>query len=291
MLKIFKKHQNFNKNREKMQKNKDKQYLFNIDLSFIFIFVIAYFIGEFRFYFFYVLFLIGHELSHFFVAKKLGYYPKKIKLNFFGAVLEGDDDFAQKDEMKIVLAGPFFNFCVIIFCYLCFWFEPETYEFLYEILTANWALLLFNILPIFPLDMGRFLLLFLSTKKIRNDAVRLAKNISIIFVLSLFGLFLLSSFFEFNFSLGTAAVNLMFLTLSNSEDTSYKRQLFVNRKFKLLRKGLLERVIYVQDNTPYFSLFKYIDDGHFVKFVFLDKSLRIVKTMSEVEFYLQNQML
>ena len=68
---------------------------------------------ETKFYVWYILSLFLHELCHFFVAKKLGYYPKKIKLNFFGAVLEGDDDFVLKDELKIILAGPLFNFFVI----------------------------------------------------------------------------------------------------------------------------------------------------------------------------------
>ena len=47
-------------------------------------------------------------------------------------MLEGNDDFLISDEIKIVLAGPLFNFFVAIFCYLCFWFEPETYIFLYD---------------------------------------------------------------------------------------------------------------------------------------------------------------
>jgi len=171
MIKILKNIKNFNKKRQYLRKNKRKKHLLDIDISFFLVFIIAFFIGEFRFYVWYILFLLGHEFSHFYVAKKLGYYSKKIKLNFFGAALEGNDDFALKDEIKIIFAGPIFNFCFIVFCYLSFWFNPESYEFLYEILYANWALFIFNMLPIYPLDFGRIILLYFSKKRTRNDAL------------------------------------------------------------------------------------------------------------------------
>ena len=42
-------------------------------------------------------------MSHFLVAKKLGYIPNKIRLTFFGASLEGYDDFLISDEIKIAV--------------------------------------------------------------------------------------------------------------------------------------------------------------------------------------------
>lgn len=278
---------NFNKKIKKVQKIKNKYNIFNIDLSFIFILVFALFLDEIKFYIFYILSLLLHELSHFFVSKKLGYFPKKIKLNFFGAVLEGDDDFVLKDELKIILAGPLFNFFVIIFCYLSFWFYPESYICLYDILIANWSILLFNLLPIFPLDMGRIILNALSKKYDRTKAIKKARNISLMFIFLLFFMFILSSFFTFNFSLGLTSVNLLCLLFSRCEDTSYKRQLFVDRKFKLLKKGLLERVVYVSDSLSNYSLFKFIDDNHFNKFVFLDSKYKKVKELTEIDFYYQ----
>ena len=80
-----------------MQKIKQVLKIFKVDFSFVFVFCFAVLIDELYFYICYITFLILHELSHFFVAKRLGYYSKKIKLNCFGAVLEVDDDFALKD--------------------------------------------------------------------------------------------------------------------------------------------------------------------------------------------------
>lgn len=256
-----------------------------VDFSFVFIFVLAIFLEEVWLYFMFVVFGLLHELAHYFVAKKLGYLAKNIRLNFFGASLEGCDDFALSDEIKIILAGPLFNLFVVILCYLSFWFYPESYNFLYEVLIANWSLFLFNFLPVFPLDLGRILLAVFSIKLKRIDAIKRVRKLSLIFIILLFGLFLTSFFFEFNFSLGFVAVNLASLLFSSSEDTSYKRSMFAEKKLKLLRKGLIERKIYVEDGTPYFKLFKFIDDYHFLSFVFVDSDMREVEILSETDFY------
>lgn len=260
---------------------------FQIDYSFFLTFVISLFIDEVRLYFCFVIFTILHELSHFLVAKKLGYMAKKIRLNFFGASLEGLDDFSLADEIKIVFAGPLFNLFVIILCYLSFWFYPESYNFLNEILLANIALLLFNFLPIYPLDAGRIILAFLTKSKTRVDALKLTKLISICFISALFGIFLFSFFFNFNFTLGFVCVNLMTLLLKESKGASYKRELFARHKLKLIKKGLLEKNVYVKNDTPLYSLFKFIDDYHFVNFFFVDKNFDVKNILSEMELYVQ----
>lgn len=283
--------QNFNKNEVNLRKMCQNKKMFSIDISFVFVFVIAVFLGEIKIFLCYIFSLIGHELSHFFVAKKLGYYPSKIKLNFFGAALEGLDDFLLKDEIKVVLAGPFFNLFLIIFCYLCFWFEPQTYIFLYDLLVANWALFLFNFLPIFPLDFGRFLLAFFSIKRDRISSLIITKRISFLFVILVFFLGIVFIFYSFNITLAISAINLMNLSLSNSRDTSFKRQLFVDRKFKLLKKGLLGRTIYLSSDIPKYALFKFIDDSHFYRFVMLNSNFQVTESIDEIEFYKQMGML
>lgn len=256
-----------------------------LDFSFVLLFVLALFLEEVWLYFYFVFFVSLHEMCHFFVAKKLGYLPEKIRFNFFGASLEGYDDFLPRDEIKIVLAGPLFNFCVVILCYLSFWFWPESFNFLNDILIANLSIFLFNMMPIFPLDAGRLLLAFFTCSRTRKDALLTVKKCSYIFLGLLFLVFLISFFFEYNFTLGFVCVNLASLMFSSSKDTSFKRQLFAKKKFKNLSRGMIERNIYVSEKTKDYSLFKFIDDYHFVNFIFLDKSGKEVKRLSEVEFY------
>lgn len=274
-----------------MRKIKNIMSFIKIDFSFLVLLVLAYFLDELKFYFIYVVFIVLHELAHFLVAKKLGYMPKRIHLSFFGASLEGYDDFLFYDEIKIILAGPLFNFFVAIICYLSFWFEPETYIYFYDILVANLSILLFNILPIFPLDAGRFLLASFSKKYTRTDALKRTKKISFYFILCLFIVFLISFFFKYNFTLGFVCINLVILLFSNSKSTSYKRELFVLKKLKNLKFGLLEKTIYVRSDIENFRLFKFIDNSHYFKFVFLDKNGNKVNEMSEIEFYRKNNLI
>lgn len=275
----------FNHFVEKMRKIKKCGIFLKLDFSFVLMFFLACFLNEQRVYLLFVLFICLHEMSHFLVAKKLGYCASRIRLNFFGASLEGLDDFSLDDEIKIVLAGPLLNFFVVILCYLSFWFYPESYHYLNEILLVNWSIFLFNFLPIFPLDFGRILLAVFSKKRMRKDALKIVKNVSIISIIFLFLIYLISFFFELNFSLGFVCVNLMILHCKSAKDTSFKRAIFIYRKFKLLSKGLIERNIYLNCKTNLSSVFKYIDDYHFVNFIFLDDSLNYVYEKSELDIY------
>lgn len=222
------------------------------------------------------------------MAKKLGYMAKRIHLNFFGASLEGLDDFTLKDEIKIILAGPLFNLFVIVLCYLSFWFYPVSYHYLNEILLANIGILVFNFLPIFPLDFGRLILAWLTKKYQRQDALKKTRLFSLVFLSFMFVIFLVSFFFDFNFTFGFVCVNLMVLLFSEGKGTSFKREMFVQRKMKLLSKGLTERNVYVKAGMPMYSLFKFIDDYHFINFFFVDSNLDIINSLSEFEFYRAN---
>lgn len=271
--------------RQFLQKISSRLRFFKIDFSFVIMFFIAFSLGDIFFYFCFIVFLLLHELVHFFVAKKHGYLAGAIRLNFFGASLEGLDDFLLIDEIKIALAGPLFNLGIVIFCYICFWFEPVTYNYLQEVLLANLSIFVFNMLPIYPLDCGRILLAFFSKKRDRARALHLVKVLSWIFIFCMFILFLISFFVDFNFVLGFVTVNLACLVAKSASGTSYKRRLFAGRKFALLSRGLPARDIYISEGVQEISLFKLIDDYHFVNFIFLDKNLQIKGKISEIELF------
>ena len=83
----------------------------------------------------------------------------------------------------------------------------------------------------------------------------------------------------------------MYLCLSATKETSYKRGIFIERKFEKLKRGLPEKNIYLPSNAPIYSLFKFIDDSHFVNFIFLSDKLVPVYKMTETEFYKEIKML
>lgn len=254
---------------------------FEIDYSFFIMLILFYLLGEFKLYFIYLAFIILHEISHLFVAKRLGYLPKKLKLTAFGASLEGFDDFLMADEIKIALAGPFFNFTASIICYLSFWFYPESYSFLSDILTVNLSILIFNMIPVFPLDAGRIMLCFLSRKRKRIEAVKLAKNISLSIVIFLFIVSIFSFFKSFGFSLGFVSINLCLLLFSSSKDTSFKREIILNKKLKRLNKGLPQKTLFVNENYSESLLLKFIDGEHYFIFIFVNDKFEKVRELDE----------
>ena len=264
-------------------KIKDVCGFVQIDFSFYFIFLLALILEEFKLYLIYVCFVVLHEFIHYFVAKKLGYVPAKMKLTFFGASLEGFDDFYYRDEIKVVLAGPMFNFLVVILCYVSFWFWPESFIFFNGVLEANLALVLFNVLPVFPLDFGRLILAWLSLKKDRKNALKCVNMISSAVLIGLFCVFLLSFFFTFNFAFGFVVLNLFLLHFSSAKGTSFKRDLYSFSKLKNLKKGLQERVFFVHENTPSYKLLSKLDSNFVTRFVFVDEGFNEVKRVSEFE--------
>ena len=257
--------------------------LVKIDYSFILLLVLAFFLDSIFTYFLYVVFIILHELSHMLVAKKLGYLPSKLKLTMFGASLEGFDDFLLWDEIKIVLAGPLFNLFIVVACYLSFWFYPESYEFLNEVLLVNESILLFNLLPIFPLDAGRLVLCFSSIKKGRSYGLKIVKRLSLFLIAMLFCLSILSVFFIYNFALGFTSLNLCLLLFQSSSGTSYKREVLLRRKIKRLSKGISEKRVYVFKDYPKNLLLKFIDAEHYFIFVFVDEKFKELECVGESE--------
>ena len=254
-----------------------------IDYSFILLLFLALILESIHVYFLYVLFIILHELSHLFVARKLGYFPEKLKLTMFGASLEGFDDFLLKDEIKIIFAGPVFNLLVVIFCYLMFWFYPESFEVLQDVLMVNLSILGFNLLPIFPLDAGRLVLCFSSVKKGRIQGVKFVKNLSMFFVVILFSLSILSMFVVLNFALGFTAINLCVLLFESSKGTSFKREVVFRKKLQRLNKGIVQKVVYVPSFYSNQLLLKFIDGEHYFIFIFVDDCFVECKRIEEKE--------
>lgn len=94
-------------------------------------------------------------------------------------------------KMIIALAGPITNILIII---VGIFFQKYINESLYsQIIYANILIAIFNLLPIYPLDGGRFLksiIYILKGNKKSNEYINFISNISVIF-LTIMSIFLL----------------------------------------------------------------------------------------------------
>ena len=260
---------------------------FKVDASFFVLLLLFIILDELLFYVLYLIFLVVHELFHLVVAKRFGYLPNRLKITAFGASLEGFDDFLIEDEIKIILAGPFFNFCVIVFCYLSFWFYPESYCYLNCVLEVNLSILIFNMIPIFPLDAGRILLCFVSKKLGRLKAVKVVKYISLFFIFAMFLISIFSFFSCFNFSIGFVSVNLCLLLFDSASGTSFKREVVFYKKIKRLNRGVSKKTVFVNNGYPENLLLKFIDGNHYFVFVFVNEKFEPQMEIDEYNLLLR----
>ena len=140
---------------------------FRIDLK-IFILILLFLItNQIKIYAMIMLFAIIHELGHLIAGILLGMKPEKIEIKVFGVSISFDvkkEDYNIKikkgnllevKKIFVALAGPLTNvFIMIIF--ISNIFDMNYYNKIL-IIFSNMTLILFNILPIYPLDGGRIL--------------------------------------------------------------------------------------------------------------------------------------
>lgn len=149
--------------------------------------------------------VVLHELGHALTAKHFGIETKRITLLPIGgmASLEHIPE-SPKQELLITLAGPFVNALIALFLYFIIPVSEfmhlnftETFEvlmsfswqnFLFLLFVVNISLIVFNIIPAFPMDGGRILRALLALKINRVKATKIAtiigQLIAVLFLLT-----------------------------------------------------------------------------------------------------------
>jgi Zn-dependent protease len=133
--------------------------------------------------------VILHEMGHILTARKFGIDTKKITLLPIGGVasLEKIPE-NPRQELLVALAGPAVNVAIVIILYP---FVPSNIMFkqqdlssiaggeifLASLLSVNMALVIFNLIPAFPMDGGRALRAIMAMRMDRVKATRIASNI------------------------------------------------------------------------------------------------------------------
>ncbi|MFH5832717.1 site-2 protease family protein [Halalkalibaculum sp. DA384] len=135
--------------------------------------------------------VIAHELGHALTAARYGIGTRQITLLPIGGVasLESMPE-NPKEELLVAVAGPAVNLVIALLLYLVVPVgdfisqDPAQLEetlsainagnFLFYLFSANLMLVLFNIIPAFPMDGGRILRALLSMKMNRMQATQIA---------------------------------------------------------------------------------------------------------------------
>ena len=265
-------------------KNNKKQFQIVVHPVTILFAIASIFVGMFWLFFAYFFSLFFHEFMHYLVAKRLGYFCKKITLYPTGAILYGRfDEFTFFDEILISLAGPISNFFLCVLIVFLWWIFPEIYNFTTDFVVANLSLAVFNLLPIYPLDGGRVLLAILSLKTKRDTACNITKNITITFSLLLFFVFVASLFFSPNFQIGIMSVLIFISAISEDKNAVYKRIVKSDIKRRKLLHGLKRQSLMFSVDVKLSKILSKIDNFAFYSVEIVDDNFCVIARFSEVQ--------
>lgn len=233
----------------------------------------------------YILCVFLHELGHFIVAQNFGYKLNKISFMPFGASISGKENvfYSLKHEILVSVAGPMVNLILIIICLALFWLFPSLYFYLEPFYYANVMTLMFNFLPVYPLDGGRVLYALLKKKHKQEKAYKIIKIIGFIISIFLFVLFIISAFFEINYTFAT--VSLFLISGLFFEDTGcyyIQNYNFINKQEKL-KKGMETNIVSINENACLYYALRKLNKYKFNTILVVSNSGKILKSLSEVE--------
>ncbi len=203
----------------------------------------------------YIIAISLHELAHANAAKKLGYGLNKVWILPYGACVSFKNYcFSPRDEIKIALAGPIVNALLLAITIMLWWIFPQTYIVTYTFALSNFSLMVFNLLPAFPLDGGRILTSILKLKFKEKTVYKISCAINLIFSLIFLIFFIISAFFQINFSFGLISIFLFCGIFEGKFNGTYAPLISQIEKKK---KDILPiKNIYLNSSVPLFKLLK-----------------------------------
>ncbi len=175
--------------------------------------------------------IIFHELGHVYYLRKYEYEIESITIYPFGGLTKTNKllNTPIKEDLRIYFGGVFFQIILYLIFWLLFKFNIIYVSTFNMFLLYNSSILLFNLLPIRPLDGGELLKLLLEKKLTFQKAYHVMNYISFIGL----GLFLV---FNYQTNLNAYLVG-SYLLVKFIE--IYQKQPYTFHKF------LLERFLYV----------------------------------------------
>lgn len=196
-------------------------------IAFVFI---AFLTGTFMELSVIIMIVFFHELGHFIAARLFKWRITHITLWVFGGVMDTEEHGNRplREEAIVILAGPLQHLFIYLMLNLFTTYHVLSPSIIDLIFYYNTAILLFNLLPIWPLDGGKLLFIFLSAVL----PYRKAHNYIIVFSIILSILILLLPLIFLKFTLSAVFI-MIFLLIENH--TEWKQRFYVFIRFLLQR--------------------------------------------------------
>ena len=214
---------------------------FRIDLKIFIFLILFYFTKQIEIYAMIMFFAILHELGHLLAGLLLRMKPEKMEIMPYGVSISFQltpEDYNKKiklgnqlelKKILVAIAGPITNFIIILITL----HMKYSIVFMLKIIYSNLLLILFNLLPIYPLDGGRIIK---SILHILLGKIKAEKYINLISYITLIVVTFVSSILIYQIE--NIAIFLMVIILWGifiKEDILYRRR---NKIYNLLEKTI-----------------------------------------------------
>lgn len=209
---------------------------FRIDLKIFIFLILFYFTKQIEIYAMIMIFAIIHEMGHLIAGLAVGMKPEKLELMPFGVSISfkiNVKDYNRNikhgntlEIKKIIVAaaGPITNFItLLITCNL----KIEIVKCIIIIYT-NFLIMIFNLLPIYPLDGGRILKGILHIYFGKRNAEKYINNISKITIIIITAISSILILYIQNISIFLIDMYLWYLVIK--EDLKYKKREEIYKK-------------------------------------------------------------
>lgn len=219
-----------------------------------------------------------HECGHIFCAAGMGFTCTKISLMPYGAAAFMDiEGIRPADEIKLALAGPLVNVCVLVALAGLWWFFPQTYGYTDTVMYANLAMLAVNLLPAYPLDGGRVFGCIMRRFFGEKAAMYAVKIVAAVVSATMFALFFFSGY---NFAL---LIFSAFMLLSVFEKPAGCERINFSTAGRL-KRGIEVKYILCDASLTFKDAFKKLSARHYAVFQLYDGG-GIAEEITQDELY------
>ena len=210
---------------------------FRIDLKIFIFLILFYFTKQIELYAMIISFAIVHELGHLLAGLLMGMKPEKIEIMPFGVsisfkinVKEYNKKVKKGNSLEIkkiivALAGPITNFIIILITYNLNLDLVKSMLIIY----TNFLIMIFNLLPIYPLDGGRILNGILHIIFGIRKSEKYINNISKITVIGITAISSILILYIQNISIFLIDMYLWYLVIK--ENLKYKKREEIYKKY------------------------------------------------------------
>lgn len=148
--------------------------------------IFSYFLGLFTQLICFFVIITIHELGHFVAAKYFKWNVSRIVIWPFGGVMETEEFFNRpnREEFIVAIAGPIQHLWIYVVLYFAK-FTTLSSLIIDQLWFANTVILLFNLLPILPLDGGRIIFLIISKFSSFHHSIAWMSFFSIVMITAL----------------------------------------------------------------------------------------------------------